>query len=151
MNTTKELILTSLRGFVAQRPRLEFGNYGDWRNYRAEMRSITRDLNDAKTLLRAVEISSIPIDGLRAAFRAYSGRLILSDTPDGKLRLEYCTGQYFPTEYRKAVCAVCAAALLDYYWKDFSASARNGESAGDAIRRKFREWFGRRMQKHWFA
>lgn len=26
----------------------------------------------------------------------------------------YCTGQYFPTEYRRAVCAVLASALWDY-------------------------------------
>lgn len=28
--------------------------------------------------------------------------------------VDYCTGQYFPTEYRRAVCAVLASALWDY-------------------------------------
>ncbi len=31
-----------------------------------------------------------------------------------KVTIEYTTGQYMPTEYRKAVCAVLASALWEY-------------------------------------
>jgi len=93
--TDKQQIITALYAWVAQRPGLEFGNYGDVKGYRAELRSITRDLQDARTLLRAVELSGITGEELAQAFgRAYSGRL----SWDGK-RLDYCTGQYWPTEY----------------------------------------------------
>lgn len=139
-------IIESLHRFIRQRPGLEFGNYGDLSNYRAEMRSITRDMHEAKRLLRAVELTSMSAETLLSGFRAYSGRLSISDS--GKL--DYCTGQYWPTEYRKAVCAVCAAALWDYYREDFASSARDGESAGNAIRRNFRRLFGRAIANRWF-
>ena len=41
MDTRKETIIACLRKFIAQRPGLEFANYGDVALYRAEMRSIT--------------------------------------------------------------------------------------------------------------
>jgi hypothetical protein len=47
---------------------------------------------------------------LLAGFRGYGGRLEWT----GK-GLQYTTGQYWPTEYRKAAAAVCASALWDYY------------------------------------
>lgn len=107
----RENILSALSAWVRQRPGLEFGNYGDVSAYRSEMRSITKDLHHAETLLAAVAWrESITAADLKAAFRAFSGRL----TWDGK-KLSYCAGQYWPTEYRKAVCAVLSQALWDYY------------------------------------
>jgi hypothetical protein len=138
-------ILEAMGKWICQRPGLEFCNYGTVSSYRAELRSITRDLADARLLLRAVELSSISTETLLGAFRAFSGRL----SWDGK-RLDYCTGQYWPTEYRKAVCAVLAAALWDWYRADFAAAAKPGESAGDAIRRQFRLEYGRGLARRWF-
>lgn len=138
-------ILEAMGRWIRQRPGLEFGNYGTVSSYRAELRSITRDLSDARLLLRAVELSSMGTDTLLGAFRAFSGRL----SWDGK-RLDYCTGQYWPTEYRKAVCAVLAAALWDWYRADYAAAAKPGESAGDAIRRQFRREYGRGLARRWF-
>ena len=146
----KQLILASLNAFARQRPGLEFGNYGEIKAYRAELRSIARDLHDCKTLLRAVELSSVDAETLKGAFRAFSGRLSIVTRDDGRIALDYCTGQYFPTEYRKAVCAVCAAALWDHYRDDFAASAKDGESPGSAIRRNFLRMFGRSIAKRWF-
>lgn len=106
----RERILRAMSVFAEQRPGLKWGNYGDARAYRSESRSITRDLHDARQLLAAVGWrSSIGAEQLRAAFRAFSGRLSWDGTA-----LRYCTGQYFPTEYRRAVCAVLASALWDY-------------------------------------
>lgn len=145
MTGEKAVILSALYAWIRQRPGLEFGNYGDVKNYRAELRSIQRDLEDARILLRSVELSSLNADTLKGAFRAYSGRL----SWDGN-ELAYCTGQYWPTEYRKVVCAVAASALWDYYREDYAATAKDGESLGDAIRRNFRRVYGRRMQERWF-
>ena len=146
MNTNdRQTILDALYKWIHQRPGLDFGNYGDVAVYRSEVRSITRDLHDARLLLRAVELSSVSAETLEGAFRAFSGRL----TWDGK-HLDYCTGQYWPTEYRKAAAAVLASALWDHYRDDFAASAKNGESAGDAIRRNFRRQYGKRIQARWF-
>lgn len=120
MEPRKEAICEALSKFIRQRPGLEFGNYGGVTSYRSECRDIARDKREAETLLAAVRWrDSISADALiQAAKHAYSGRLtIVAKSADPKhqlARIEYCTGQYFPTEYRKAVCAVLAAALWDY-------------------------------------
>lgn len=152
METSQEkaAILAALRAWITQRPGLEPGNYGSWRDYRNESARIGRDLADARQLLRAVELSGMDAATLRSGFRAFSGRLTLTDRPDGSVALDYCTGQYWPTEYRAAACAVLSAALWDYYREDFAKAARPGESPGGAIRRRFRELYGRRMASRWF-
>ena len=168
----KAQICDLLRAFIHQRPGLEFGNYGDVSAYRSESRAITRDLHDAETLLAYVERhDSIGADRLRAAFRdAYSGRLTLVTRDDGRLVLDYCTGQYWPTEYRKAACAVLASAIWDwmrehcmpapmarhasdtrdcYIWKN--ASGRSAiVSAGDYLRAAARREFGATIARRWF-
>ena len=145
----KSQILTALEGFIRQRPGLEFGNYGDRKAYFSEMRRITRQRHDAERLIRAVALSSMPAGVLAGGFRAFSGRLTLTEK-DGRVALDYCVGQYFPTEYRTAVCAVCAAALWDWYREDYVKAAKPGESPGDAIRRQFRREYGARFAARWF-
>lgn len=111
---TKSQVLEALRKFVNQRPGLEFGNYGDWSAYRSELRQITKDRTHALALMRQVELrESITVERLLEGFRAYSGRLSISEK-DGKAVLDYCTGQYWPTEYRKAVAAIMAQVLWDW-------------------------------------
>lgn len=157
MNATKSQILDLLRAFAAQRPGLEFANYGDVRAWRAESRAITRDLHDARELLRAVEWrDGIDADALREAFRAFSGRLTL-DESGAAPSLDYCTGQYFPTEYRKAVCAVCASALWNYYRDHCMPSAAQPsayrayvKSPGDWLRATFKREFSARLARRWF-
>lgn len=150
MDNLKSNIIKALRLFAAQRSGLEYGNYGDAKFYNAEKRQITRDLADAKQLIREVELSAMTAGQLIEGFSAYSGRL--SVTADGEsVRLDYTAGQYFPTEYRKAVCAVCASALWDHYREAYALSARPGESPGDAIRRAFRETLGKRLADRWFS
>ncbi len=175
----KAQIITALRAWIAQRPGLEYGNYGDPTAYRREMRSITKDRHHAEQLIRAVELSSMTAEQLKQGFSAYSGRLEwklvqmnrldspcadcgvkpnrehLESCKGGQHSLEghkltYCTGQYWPTEYRRAVCAVCASALWNYYRDDMVMAAKPGESPGDAIRRGFRIQYGKRMQERWF-
>lgn len=128
-DTERDAILTALRAWIAQRPGLDFRDYGDVSAYRAESRSITTDRHHAEALLAYVAtFRSIDAERLKAAFRdAYSGRLTLNEYPfSARTRaknpatgfyLDYCTGQYWPTEYRRAACAVLASAIWDW-WRD---------------------------------
>ena len=140
MTHARETILSALDTFARQRPGLEYGNYGDPVSYRAEMRSITKDLHHARALLRVVGMSSIDSPALERAFKdAYSGRL----SWDGK-RLDYCVGQYWPTEYRRAVCAVLASALWSFY-RDYCCC-----DTGDKIRAAARRNLPLSVARRWF-
>ncbi len=183
----RDQILTVLRTFINSRPGLNFANYGDVSAYRSEQRAITKDRDHALTLLQYVTWNrSIDADALRAAFRdAYSGRLSLGwrafgalkwqrcadlpadhDYSGGQFALDYCTGQYYPTEYRRAACAVLASAIWDY-WRDgcmpskhsapnwdgdkvYSEALRRFVSPGDWLRAKARAEFGRTIARRWF-
>lgn len=124
MEPRKQAIMAALNAFVHQRSGMEFGNYGDVRSFRSEQRSVTRDLHDYRRISAEVgQHESVDADMLLEASRsAFSGRLTLKDIratyDDGsiyhKFSVYYCAGQYFPTEYRKAACAVLASAL--WYW-----------------------------------
>lgn len=160
--TERDRIMAVLAAWIEQRPGLDFANYGDAAAYRSDSRSITRDLHDARTLLTAVRWrSGIDADALKAAFRdAYSGRLSW-DAERGAL--SYCTGQYWPTEYRRAACAVLASALWHYTREHAMPkgvlvhNSETGETveryeglrAGEWLRRYFRKEFGRTIQARW--
>lgn len=184
----RERILNALSVWIKQRPGLEYGNYASYGDngsgraaYFAEVRSITRDLHDARELLNAVALRpSIGAPELREAFRAYSGRLMWkvvgqcrfcdardesehtrhtshAFTPVQTEHLDYCTGQYWPTEYRRAVCAVLRSALRDYwraYWADNSAKREAiGAPAlniGDCIRGDAKRELSRGVYARWF-
>ena len=133
----KQQIIDALRAFISARPGLEFGNYGDAAAYRAEMRGITRDLGDARTLLRAVEWRGVTAEALLEAARG--SRL----TINADASLDYCTGQYYPTEYRRAVAAICARALWDYW--------RSPATTVDTLRNTARAQFGRGLAGRYFA
>jgi hypothetical protein len=135
----KSMILGSIAHFIAQPPRLEVGNYvsyGDngqgWRALRQERRSITRDLKTAKFLLPMVQ-AQVPLGILLESFRAYSGRLEWNGT-----KLEYTAGQYFPTEYRKAACAVLSQALWTT-WRESGLSPR--DTATRTLPKTVASWF----------
>jgi len=139
-------ILHALAAFAATRPGLDPRDYArDWRDtegrkaYAAEVRSITKDLHHARALLTAVRLSSITEAQLVEAFRAFGGRL----SWDGQ-RLDYCVNSYYPTEYRRAVCAVLASALWDYYRTDC------GCDTGDKIRAAARRALPRAIALRWF-
>lgn len=138
---SKSTLIMILANWIKQRPGLEFGNYGNVSAYWSEMRNITRQRHDAETLLASVSwddaISSQDI--IDAFPQAFSGRLSFDAE---NLKLEYCAGQYWPTEYRAASCAVLARVL----WN----AARDRYETGDALRKHFRQQFGASIQKRWF-
>lgn len=113
-DTLKTEIITALRRFIRQRPGLDWRNYGSPAGCREESRKISRDLKHAQTLLRKVELAhGITGDDLINTAKHSGGRLSLTETPDG-VKVDYCTGQYFPTEYRAAVARFCASVLWDF-------------------------------------
>jgi hypothetical protein len=128
----KTEILEAMARFIGQRSGIDGSIYGSREMFMQDYRRILRDGRDARALLRAVELSerlpeSILVDVLK------SGRL----TWDGK-RLEYCAGQYFPTEYRAAACRALASALW-VYW-----------GGGCKIRVEAKLRFGRGIASRWF-
>jgi len=146
MDTQKADIIAALQRFIAQRPGLEPGNYiSGWndaegrRMYRAESRQITRDRHDAEALLRYVETSGVTGAQIAAAL---TRRL----TWDGTT-LSYCTGQYFPTEYRRAAASALASALW-YYWCDVRMPGK--DRTADAIHRRAHNALGRRLANRFF-
>jgi len=152
----KSTIVAALDAFIRQRPGLEFGNYGDVSSYRSEVRSIGKDLQHARALLRYVEWhDSITADMILNAAR--SGRL--SIVVDGnKVRVDYCTGQYWSTEYRPAVCRLLSTVIWDY-WRDHCMPVDAGpidkfsnlQNVGPWIRKQaFRE-LGTSIARRWFA
>lgn len=128
----RDAILSAISAWIRQRPGLEIGNYGNITSYRSELRAIGRELKEARQLLYAVEMRpSITADALREAFgRAYNGRLSWTwNAETGCGTLDYCVGQYWPTEYRRAACAVLASALWTQAREDMpEPSAYHAES-----------------------
>ena len=161
MQSNKEKLLDALRSFISQRPGLEFANYGEISSYRSEMRSITKDRHHAEALLSAVawrdSISAEQI--IEASKHAFSGRLTIEPVymqnsgyyglkPEiVGYSIQYCTGQYFPTEYRRAVCAVLSSVLW-HYWRENTSSP--GELAADQISQVARKEMGRSIASRWF-
>ena len=141
MDSRKQALVAVLRKFIAQRPGMDPRDYGDYRAYRSESRNITRDRQHAETILMQVEWrDSLTADNIiEASKHAFSGRLTIGESEPGRFRLTYCTGQYFPTEYRKAAASVLASALWDYWRTD-----------GNSPRELGRETFGRTIANRYF-
>ena len=131
-------ILEALARFVAQRSGIDGRNYGGSREaFLGDYRRILRDGREARALLRVVELSTCLPDSILADVLK-TGRL----TWDGK-RLDYCAGQYWPTEYRAAVCRALASVLWNY-WGD------GGRYTAEQIRAAARSNLGRGIARRWF-
>ena len=147
----KTEILYALRTFAQKRPNLEYGNYGNASSYLKESRAITKDLNHARKLLGKVERSSITAqDLITASNEAFSGRLTIipANSYSDEFKIEYCVGQYFATEYRKAVCAVLARAL----WNHWREDRKDGDimTTGQQLRAIARSELGATLARAYF-
>jgi hypothetical protein len=144
-NADKEKLgqmLETLHRFIRQRPGLEFGNYKDATEYRRELRLITRDKRDAEAMLFCVWRSLMVTKTLQeAAQQAFSGRLTWNVK-----EWDYVTGQYWPTEYRRAACAVLARALWLHWSSAWSATPFSAES----VRAEAKRSLGVGIAKRWF-
>lgn len=142
-NTTTEKLVK----FVNQRPGLDFSNYGDVTAYRSESREITADKHDFFELLslaqRRVENFEIK---LTAYLNSTSGRLQLNE----KGQLEYCTGQYFPTEYRPAANNILRTLIWNSYSEEKNSNNEPVYKDGHEIRKAIRRNLSRRIAKNYF-
>jgi len=159
---SKNDLCAALRAWINQRPGLEFANYGNAASYRAELRGITRQRADTLQMLRAIELrDSITAADMLAELQSHS-RLFWDIK---KSRLEYVTGQYWCTEYRRAVAAMLASVLWGYYRANlgkgrlvhntetgelFERYGPKDQRAGDFIRSKALAEFGRGITSRWF-
>jgi len=161
METRKQRVIDTLDAWVNQRPGLNPCDYSDgtmegWRGYRRESASITKDMHDYYAIRNVVQWrDSITADMIVSAFEhAFSGRLTITEEGE-KIKLSYCTGQYWPTEYRKAACAVLAAAwwaaTRDDCPVEYDPDAPANESPGQWMRNTARQTFGQGVQRGWFG
>ncbi len=156
-------LLAMLHAFVRGRPGFNPYNYGSVSSYRSDQRRAERQLHDAEAMLSAIGWrDSIEAGHIRKALQG-GGRLTLDDSG----RLDYCAGQYYPTEFRAGACRVLSQLLWDYWRANMPPPANeddvksmaqspvyhhNGRkvSAGDYLRAKARAEFGRGIASRWF-
>ena len=144
----KSAVISAIIRFINQRPGLQFANYGDVSAYQQDSRRITKDKHHAESLANYImrRDSITAADIIEASKRAYSGRLeFVSLSDDGeKLKVSYCPGQYFPTEYRRAAACVLACAI----WIRLAEDSP-GKGA-DHIRKAARRELGSTLAREFF-
>ena len=122
---------------------MEFSNYGDVSSYRAELRSIGKDLQHARAMVNYVAWhDSITAEMIMSA-ADNGGRLTLTVNGD-KVTINYVTGQYWPTEYRRAVCALMSSVI--WAWLRENCKYKTG----DDIRKAARRELGQSIANRWF-
>ena len=141
---TKQTIIDALNRWITQRPGLEFGNYGNVSSYRAEMRSIGRDLQHARAMVNYVAWHDSVTAEMIMSAADNGGRLTLTVNGD-KVRIDYVTGQYWPTEYRRAVCALMSSVI--WAWLRENCEYKTG----DDIRKAARRELGNSIANRWFS
>ena len=132
--------------FAHKRPCLDPRDYGGgregWLLYRRESAEITRDLNDFRELYNfAFNLYGGKFPELVADYLAKSSdRLTLNGD-----KLQYITGQYFPTEYRPAA----SRCLVSLIWRYYANRQAENETGGD-IRKAIRRRLSRRVGRLYF-
>lgn len=140
MPATRELIISNLRAFIAQRPGFDWGNYSpSVQAYRSDVRLAGQQLRDAREMLRAVEWRT-SIDAAQLT-TDQSGRLTVNPETGA---VDYCAGQYWCTEYRAGVCRLLAGLLWSH------ARAAYPQLDGDGLRRLMAREYGRGLARRWF-
>lgn len=142
--TEKAAILSALRNWISQRPGFDSRNY-DTSGYRSDCRTVARQRRDALEMLRFVELSGAITSAILAdSFKhSFYGRLSWNG-----VRLDYCTGQYWPTEYRAAAASVLAGAI--WAWLRDACCPKDEEHKGNWIRSAARRNLGRSIASRWF-
>ena len=206
MRDLKTQIVLALSAWVSQRPGLDYGNYGDWTAYRAEMRSIRKDLQHARAMINYVAWhDSITAEMILDA-ADNGGRLSITIVRDRecmtckhewtapvtygatanlsgeqtcycpkcnsratvsmpqRVQIDYCTGQYWPTEYRPAVCRLMSSVI--WHWLSANMpkpvhmhNSETGEDVqridglriGDYLRKTATLELGASIARRWFA
>ena len=145
MADLKTQIVLALSAWVSQRPGLAYGSYGDVSSYRAEVRSIGKDLQHARALINYVAWhNSITAEMILNEFRA--GDRFTCTVDGDKVTLDYCVGQYWCTEYRRAACGLLSSVI--WHW---IGDNLGDECTGNDIRRQAARELGTSIARRWFA
>jgi hypothetical protein len=148
--TSKTTLCDMVRKFIDQRSGMDFREYGNDRAaFMSDYRPMLRNGRDARRLLAFVEgREDITADDILTTTSG-NGRLEFFYAGGG-VRLEYTTGQYFPTEYRAAACSMLAILAWQALDRDLGdTDPENG--AADAIRRRAGRIFGRGIASRFFS
>ena len=99
--------LRMLAAYAAKNPGLDFRDYcSDYRDtngraaYFSEARSITNDLRRVRQAILSAYYAGVTDDDL---VECSKGERLTIERTAGGFDLDYCVGQYWPTEYRGAV------------------------------------------------
>lgn len=96
-------LIDALLALAESRPVFDWHNYGDYRMYNRERARATRQLGAVRRAASRAYAAGVTDDDIRRAAKdVWSGRVHIGD--DGTV--DYCAGQYYPLEYRSAICAV---------------------------------------------
>jgi hypothetical protein len=128
--------LDLLIDFANQRPGFDLADYGGGRDgykyYRQDYRQALSALHEFRQWLNIAlrrheraELSALIADYLHRS----NDRLTFSDCDP--LKLQYITGQYYPTEYRWAAVRV----LRSIVWHDIAREYSTGEEVRKALKR----------------
>jgi hypothetical protein len=139
----KETLLNALQSFVDSRPGLSARDYiTDWRDsrgraaYRADCRAIANAKADCEKLINFCALNSVSVESILTA-APQGGRLSITENGDG-FTIDYCAGQHYAVEYRRAVRAVLLSAVYGYF-------TDCGYKTYDEKVKKIRAQFGRRI------
>lgn len=104
-----DAIFAAFKTWINQPSRIDRRDYGQppegFKAYRQEIRSINAQRTRARKALKAAQAHPFAPGAMQEALKAFSGRLEWQGD-----HFEYCTGQYFPTEFAPA-----AATVLERY------------------------------------
>jgi hypothetical protein len=99
----RKALAQSMVEFANSKPHFDLCNYSSQSGYKSDYNKYKKyaDKNRAYGYWGFLDLlNSLDDDQIEYAFRtAYSGRLSFNN----RFELEYCTGQYYPTEYQHAL------------------------------------------------
>lgn len=134
--------LQALSAFVAQRSGINYADYGNRDAYMGDYRPMIQQGKDFRKMAAFAFYSSVNNeDIIKASDQVFSGRLQF-DVISGQYAVNYCTGQYFPTEYRLASCWLISRVIRNY-WTECGYSYPE-------IKVKAKQVFGSGIQSRYF-
>ena len=143
--TTKAQIIEVIRAYIVSRPNFDPCNYSDATSYRADLRTATKDRAAALHLLAAIEArDTITAADMLDSAHNY-GRFTIK-TEGEKIRAEYITGQYYPTEYRAGI----ARYLSGIFWDYLREHATPADATGHDIRKAAALALGKPIARRFF-